>query len=319
MHVERTSAVLAVATALLLCACRERSEDAQPVPATATAQPALGAPSLADLQSATYSGFEKVDAPITLTNGVWEGAPYAPGAAARPTVTLARGFRLTGDLDGDGTEEAVVVLAQNSGGSGTFDYVAVVKRQGAGIENVATAALGDRVQIRTARIEGARLLVSTVQAGKGDAACCPGDLVDRTWTLAGRTLTESPATSTGRLSAEALAGSEWVLRAWDVREPAPAEVEVTLTYAEGRFAGKSGCNRYTGAAKPGTAPGELAVGPMTGTRMACAEPQSSLETRFLKQLGTAKRFGFFLGQLAISYDTNAGTPGTMLFSARAPQ
>lgn len=316
MRVERTSAVLALATAVLLCACRERSEDAQPAPATA-AQQTLGAPSLAELQSATYSGFENLEAPITLTNGVWEGAPYTPGAAARPSVTLAGGFRVTGDLDGDGTEEAVVVLAQNSGGSGTFDYLAVMKRQGAGIENVATAALGDRVQIRAARIEGARLLVSTVQAGKGDAACCPGDLVDRTWTLAGKALTESPAASTGRLSLETLAGSEWVLRTWDLREPAPAEVEVTLTYAEGRFAGKSGCNRYTGAAKAGAAPGELAVGPTAGTRMACAEPQSSVETRFLKQLSTAKKFGFFLGQLAISNDTDAGTPGTMLFSARA--
>jgi heat shock protein HslJ len=108
-----------------------------------------------------------------------------------------------------------------------------------------------------------------------------------------------------------------VLRAWDLREASPAEVEVTLTYAEGRFAGKSGCNRYTGAAKSGDAPGELAVGPTAGTRMACPEPQSSVETRFLKQLSTAKKFGFFVGQLAISYDTDAGTPGTMLFSARA--
>jgi hypothetical protein len=106
-------------------------------------------------------------------------------------VSLVAGFRVTGDLDGDGAEEAVVVLAESSGGSGTFDYLAVVKRTASGIENVATAALGDRVQIR---VDNGMLLVSVVRAGKDDPMCCPGELAGLGWTLAGSRL-ESVALS----------------------------------------------------------------------------------------------------------------------------
>jgi heat shock protein HslJ len=62
-------------------------------------------------------------------------------------------------------------------------------------------------------------------------------------------------------------------------------------------------------------PGEVKVGPLAGTRMACPEPQSSVEARFLEQLGGARTFGFMLGRLAISYTRGDGSRGTMLFDA----
>jgi heat shock protein HslJ len=99
-------------------------------------------------------------------------------------------------------------------------------------------------------------------------------------------------------------------------EPAPTEPQVTLAYQDGRLAGTSGCNRYTAAAKPGASPGDLTVGPAAGTRMACPEPQSAVEARFLKQLGGAKKFGFHLGRLALSYEKDGGAYGTMLFEGR---
>ena len=110
----------------------------------------------------------------------------------------------------------------------------------------------------------------------------------------------------GWLSLDALAGTEWVLRGWGFNDPAPSEPEVTLTYQDGRFAGTSGCNSYFGSATAGEMPGDLAVGPTGGTRMACPEPQSAVEARFLTQLGGAKKFGFLLGQLAVSYQTEGG-------------
>jgi heat shock protein HslJ len=288
---------------------------------SASMPPAAGAadaPTLAELEDATYRGLEEPKGPVTLVNGRWEGSPYAPGGAARPTVTFGRDFRVTGDLDGDGAPEAVVLLAQGSGGSGAFDYLAVVKKTAAGLENVATAPLGDRVQVRSARIEGRKLLVSVVQAGEKDTACCPGELVDREWTLAGRTLTTSASPpQTGRISLDTLAGTEWVLGAWGLDAKAPADPEVTLAYVGGRFAGKSGCNRYTAAATAGDTPGEVSIGPAAVTRMACPEPQSAVEARFLRQLGAAKKFGFLLGQLAITYEQD-GRWDTLLFEGRSP-
>ena len=52
--------------------------------------------------------------------------------------------------------------------------------------------------------------------------------------------------------------------------------------------------------------------------MACPEPQSAVEARFLTQLGGAKQFGFLLGQLAVSYQTEGGVWDTMLFEGRPP-
>ena len=48
-----------------------------------------------------------------------------PGSAMR-TKTLAFGKPVYGDLDGDGDEDAAVLLAQDPGGSGTFYYIGSV-------------------------------------------------------------------------------------------------------------------------------------------------------------------------------------------------
>jgi heat shock protein HslJ len=309
--------LLVCGTAFLLATCEPRAREPKASPRALSAP--LGPPTLEELKNATFAGLEDIASPVTLEDGRWEGEPYEPGAASRPSVSLASGFVLTGDLDADGALEAVVVLVQSSGGSGTFDYVAVVKRTPEGLRNVATTALGDRVGIRSARVEGGKLLVSVVRAGEKDAMCCPGELADLGWTLAaGKLSLAATAPVTGRLSLDTLAGTEWVLRAWDLAEPAPAEPEVTLAYQNDRIAGTSGCNRYTAAATAGDSAGELAIGPAAGTRMACPEPASAVETRFLKQIRGARKFGFRLGRLAVGYEKDGGAYGTMLFEGRTP-
>jgi heat shock protein HslJ len=160
--------------------------------------------------------------------------------------------------------------------------------------------------------------VSAVRAGENDAACCPGDLVEWQWTLGEGRLNTPGAVRTGRLSLATLAGTVWILRAWDVTAPAESEPVVTLAYDTGRFTGTGGCNRYVAVVEGGAMAGEVKVGPLAGTRMACPEPQSSVEARFLEQLGGARTFGFMLGRLAISHTRGDGSRDTMLFDARAP-
>jgi hypothetical protein len=52
--------------------------------------------------------------------------------------------------------------------------------------------------------------------------------------------------------------------------------------------------------------------------MACPAPVSAVETRFLKQISGARRFGFLLGGLAVGYEKDGGAYGTMLFEGRTP-
>ena len=311
-------AILVVALAFAFDAC---ASPALAPPAGKTAEAASTRavpPTVEELKNATYAGLGERLGPVTLANGRWTGAPPASGAASRPSVELAGDFRVVGDLDGDGLEEAVVVLTYSSGGTGVFSFLAVVTREDGTLRNVATTALGDRVQVRSARVDGGRLLVSAVRAGESDAACCPGDLVEWQWTLGERRLNTPGAVRTGRLSLATLAGTVWILRAWDVTAPAESGPVVTLSYDEGRFTGTSGCNRYVAAVEGGAMAGEVKVGPLAGTRMACPEPQSSVEARFLDQLGGARTFGFRLGRLAISYTRGDGSRGTMLFDPGTP-
>jgi hypothetical protein len=81
-----------------------------------------------DPAGATYTGI--FDAPVTLVEGRFEGAPYVPGGASRPVVMLLAEPRASGDLTGDAEPERAVVLAADSGGSGTFVYLAVLGRDG---------------------------------------------------------------------------------------------------------------------------------------------------------------------------------------------
>lgn len=131
-------------------------------------------------------------------------------------------------------------------------------------------------------------------------------------------LRQPGAVRTGRLSLVTLAGTVWILRAWDIAAPAGLEPVVTLSYDAGRFTGTGGCNRYFAVVEGGAMAGEVKVGPLAATRMACPEPQSSVEARFLEQLGGARTVGFMLGRLAISYTRGDGSRGTMLFNASTP-
>ena len=313
------SAAAAACFAIFGCQKRDASvPESQPAAGEPAPPEAAPAPSPSELEGMTYRGFQVEANPVTLVGGRWEGDPEPGGGAARPQIALARDFRLVGDLDADGSDEAVVLLAESSGGTGVQLYLAVVDRQVGELRNVATAPLGDRVQVREARIEEGRILVDLVQAGAQDAMCCPGELVTRGWHLLPGGLEEFVTSSkSGRLSLETLSGNEWVLRRWTWDEAAPEAPEVTLAFQEGKFVGKSGCNSYFAPATAGEMPGDVDVGPAGSTRMSCPEPAMQIENRFLEQLAAVKKYGFLAGQLALTYQAQ-GAAEVMLFERREP-
>ena len=320
----RTAGIHAACVLLAVAAagCQPRpGESAAPATRLPSPAPAVGlpAPTLAELKNATYQGVEEAGGPFTLVDGKWQGKPYEPGGASAPRVTYVRDFRLAGDCDGDGAEEAVVLLAANAGGSGEASYLAVVSRAGGSVTNVATALIGDRVQVRMATLDGRRIVLDLVQAGEKDAACCPGDLVTRTWELAGAALKEGAVVKTGRLSLDVLAGSEWVLKAWAWDEAAPAVPEVTLKLDGARLAGSAGCNNYFAPVKAGGTPGDIQVGPAGSTRMMCPDAEMAVEQRFFAQLAGMSQMRFLAGQLALSYVKPDKALGVMLFERRAAQ
>ncbi|MEA3409673.1 MAG: hypothetical protein U9Q95_04925, partial [Candidatus Eisenbacteria bacterium] len=97
----------------------------------------MEAPRYEAVANATYHGI--YEAPVRLANGRFEGEPFVEGGVSRPTVQLIGGVFETGDLDGDGSEESVVLLVENSGGTGSFVYLAAGGRRGGEAGNLGTS------------------------------------------------------------------------------------------------------------------------------------------------------------------------------------
>ena len=133
------------------------------------------------LQAGTYLGV--LDEPVTLVDGRYEGEPFLPGSATRQVVKFVPGVMATGDLTGDGIDEAVVVLAHNSGGSGVFMHLAIVQDHGGNLENVATFNLGDRVKVIAVDIDDGTIVVDLVEHSPNDPMCCPTNKTQRKWLL----------------------------------------------------------------------------------------------------------------------------------------
>jgi heat shock protein HslJ len=207
------------------------------------------------------------------------------------------------------------MLTESSGGSGTFQYLAVVGRDGGKLpKNLGTARVGDRVQTIRAWIENGAILMDVVQAGPGDAMCCPTQVTHRTWKLRSGTLEEISTRATGKLSLKILEGTEWVLSRFNWNDPAPAEPEVTLTFSESKAAGAGGCNRYFGGVEE-SSPGEISFGPLGATMMACSDEAMALERRYHQALEGVTSYSFIAEQLALSYLVD-GSYRTMLFQRR---
>lgn len=110
--------------------------------------------------------------PVTLTDGLYEGEPFVEGGASKPTVTLIP-FTAFGDLNGDGIDDAALLLVESSGGSGSFFYLAAVINSKGMPENVATTLLGDRLSPESLAIEAGEVVLEAATHAEDDPMCCP--------------------------------------------------------------------------------------------------------------------------------------------------
>ena len=254
---------------------------------------------------------------ITLQDGVYEGAPFVEGGAARPRVELIEPLIRLGDLNGDGVDDAVVVLVENSGGSGVFNYLAAVVDDAGEPSNVSTTLIGDRTQIKALQIVDGQIVLDIVTQGPDDAQCCPSLLVHQLYALENDELVQVSSEEQGMVSLDNLNGTSWVLTEMNGEAVESATAEITLVFKDGDIGGSSGCNTYRSsvAAKAGDAPQTIALTPPIVTRMMCPEPVMTLENNFLPRLGAVIQWGYMAGDLALLYQLDDEV-GTLIF---APQ
>jgi len=131
------------------------------------------------LENLQYHGI--YDQAVTLTAGKYAGLPFVEGGVSRPTITLQ--IFAPGDLDQDGIADAVVVLVENSGGSGSFIYLAAVLNNDGDPVNASTILLGDRVQVQSIEVVDGSIVVTMLTHTPEDPLCCPTHQVEMNYLL----------------------------------------------------------------------------------------------------------------------------------------
>ena len=93
-----------------------------------------------------------------LKDGVFEES-IAPGSASKIKVLLGK-EQSFGDVNGDGAEDAAVTLVVDSGGSGTFTYLALVINENGTAKPVSSILLGDRIVVKSLAIQAGNVVVT---------------------------------------------------------------------------------------------------------------------------------------------------------------
>ena len=115
-----------------------------------------------------------------LDNGEFK-RQYGEGMTQMYQITLEK--VAFGDLDHDGLSDAAVILAWQSGGSGTFRYLVAMRNTGNAPRQQDSVLLGDRVHISALSIAAGQVSLETVAAGPHDPACCPSQQVKQAYVL----------------------------------------------------------------------------------------------------------------------------------------
>jgi len=263
------------------------------------------------IDEATVSGVDP-SGPIKLAGGVYEGPPYVAGGASRPRTVLIRRTMRLGDLNGKAGDEVVVLLSSSSGGSGEFIHLAVFADDDGAARNIGTAAVGDRVDLVRMDVADRNIILDVVEAGPTDAMCCPTQLTRKEYRLELGRLEHVSNELMGKLSLSMLEGSEWSLVEMDGQRLPEGVKPATFKVADGRAAGFSGCNNYTGSIEE-TSPGNIRLGQQAVTMKACIEPHASYERGYLQRLSRARSYSFVAGRLALSWGDGEGGQGVLLF------
>jgi heat shock protein HslJ len=263
------------------------------------------------LGNLSYDGLFPEEA-ITLIDGY---AAYNDGSSGTPYVQLIESLIPTGDLNGDGTEDAAAVLVDHSSGSGTFYYLAAVLDALNDPAPLEALMIGDRIQVKSLAIEGGQIVADLVAQGPDEPLCCASWNVRETYVVEDGALVERSSEQVSQVALDDLNDTMW--RLLDLnggQEPALADADVTMHIKDGLLNGSAGCNDYRSTVEAGPEGlNSLAIGPMATTQKLCDEALMEQEAAYLARLENAASWRFDAGRLALPYPLEDGLPGELVF------
>lgn len=108
---------------------------------------------------------------VKLNEGEYVGSK-ASGSATKLTVRLMD-TAATGDLNGDGVDDAAVILSADPGGSGTFYYLAAALNEDGSYHVIASVFLGDRIEVKSLKILAPAIEVTLLDRALGQPMASP--------------------------------------------------------------------------------------------------------------------------------------------------
>ena len=130
--------------------------------------------SLDILRNATYRSPDWGE--FQLSDGIYYRTPPTSQESPEAYTTRLLDTVLYGDINQDGLGDAVVFLATQSGGTGTFIEMAVVLNLDGSPVNISTRYLGDRVIVESGTVEGGSITLTLRVQGPNDPLCCPSQI-----------------------------------------------------------------------------------------------------------------------------------------------
>jgi hypothetical protein len=133
--------------------------------------------SLLTLKNACYHSPDWGD--YELENGIYFRTPDYPDAS--PQLFSSHIFEPVafGDLNGDGLQDAAVILQTYNGGNGDTKELAAVLNLNGEAANVSTVYLGSRIAVESILVESGIITLSLRVHGPNDGLCCPSQV--ETW------------------------------------------------------------------------------------------------------------------------------------------
>jgi len=270
---------------------------------------------LADiLGGLSYNGLFP-DRQIKLTDGY---AEYQDGGSGHPFVRLIDHLIATGDLNGDGVEDAIALLVDYSTGSGDFIYLAPVLN----VENeplpLDALMIGDRSPVKSLTIDDGQVIVELVTQGPGDPLCCPTWNVRKLLNLEGGQLVEQSSQELSKLSLDDLNGTSWRLVDLNLdQEPVLPRTEITLNIHDGQINGSAGCNSYESVVTGDEVmPQIFVVDSIDSTGKICSGPIATQEIAYLQHLASVKSWRYDFGYLSLIYKLEQDVFGELLFAPK---
>ena len=156
-----------------------------PLPPVTTDTPIPPTPSgltMDMLKNGTYHA-PVYDQTVTLVNGA-----YSNGSSTDPYSVQMLDTVAYGDLNGDGIDDAAIILVENGGGSGEFESVVAVLDAGGAPSPAGQAQLGDRVKINSMTISSGTIALEMLVQGPNDGMCCPTQPETQSYRMVGNAL-----------------------------------------------------------------------------------------------------------------------------------